>query len=40
MKTVLRAEGLWNIVEKGFAEPADEASLTEAELKKIEAFRR
>ena len=40
MKTVLRAEGLWNIVEKGFAEPADEASFTEAELKKIEAFRR
>ncbi|WOH12088.1 hypothetical protein DCAR_0831587 [Daucus carota subsp. sativus] len=39
IRTVLRAEGLWNIVEKGFAEPEDEADLSEAELKKLESSR-
>lgn len=40
MKTVLRAQGLWNIVEKGFTEPADEINLSQAELKKIKVSRR
>ena len=40
IRTVLRAEGLWNIVEKGFAEPEDEADLSEEELKKLESSRR
>lgn len=40
IKTVLRAEGLWNIVEKGFTEPEDETNLPEQELKKIETSRR
>ena len=37
MTTLLRSEGLWKIVEKGFAEPEDESRLTAAQRKEYEA---
>ncbi|KAI9200180.1 hypothetical protein LWI28_003773 [Acer negundo] len=39
MKTLLLSEGLWNIVKKGFTEPAEENEFSGPEKVKLEADR-
>lgn len=40
MRTLLKAEGLWSYVGKGYTEPEDEMELTIKELEKVEAERK
>ncbi|KAK4433563.1 hypothetical protein Salat_1118700 [Sesamum alatum] len=40
IRTFLRAEGLWALVEKGFKEPESEAAMSDAEKKRLDAARR
>ncbi|KAL0325491.1 UNVERIFIED_CONTAM: hypothetical protein Sradi_5118400 [Sesamum radiatum] len=40
MRTFLKAEGLWTLVEKGFNEPENEAGMSDAKIGKLNAARR
>uniref|UniRef100_A0A803LBQ2 DUF4219 domain-containing protein n=1 Tax=Chenopodium quinoa TaxID=63459 RepID=A0A803LBQ2_CHEQI len=40
MKTILSAQGLWEIVEKGFIQPEDDSKLNEADKQGLETERK